>query len=125
MNLEKIFKKLRRLRFKRINGKSAALFLLNRKLPSLAGGRKDIGKITDLHLDKKQKSISFELSKSDVVHTLTIRNYRFIARKGLSQLTWDSMVFDGPEAERYKKAFSDVTHIEVPKNYISFMEAAL
>lgn len=125
MNLSKIFKKLKKLRFQRINGKSAALFLINRKLPALAGGNKNIGKITDLRLDRQRKAISFELTGNGNTSTLTIRDYHFKARKGQSQLAWSAMDFDGPGAENYRKAFSGVSHIEVPKRYISIIEAAL
>ncbi len=125
MKLLQTFKKLNKLNLKRLSGKSAALFLLNRKIPTLAGGKKNFGAITDLNLDRKNKTISFEITRDQVVNTITVRGYRLVALKGQSYLNWTEMVFDGPDQEVYQRAFHGFERLEVPRASIFMLEAVL
>ena len=123
MEFVKSFKKIRKLKFRRINGKSAVLFLLNRKISALADGRKDFGELVDLKLDKQARSISFDLIRDDQISSVSILDYRFIASKGQSCLTWSSMDFEGPARQTFKNIFRGIDRIEVSKRYISILEA--
>jgi hypothetical protein len=125
MELLKTFKKFRKLKFKRINGKSAVLYLLNRKLSALKNGRKDFGELIDLQLDRKKRCISFDLSQDDRVSSISIQNYRFIANKGESFLSWSSIDFDGPARKKYGKIFQKVDRIEIPKQYVRMLEKVM
>ncbi|WP_448871228.1 hypothetical protein [Desulfobulbus propionicus] len=125
MKLLQTFKKLNRLRLKYINGKSAALFLLNRKIPDLGGGRAHFGTITDLRLDRQNKAISFEISREQEINTVTVRGYGIAANKGRSALHWQSMEFAGPSSNAYRQAFRGLDRIEVPRAYMYMLEAVL
>lgn len=125
MKLLQTFKKLNKLYRKKLSGKNAALFLLNRKIPNLAGGKKAFGTITDLHLDRQNKTTSFEITRDNEVNTITVRGYRIVAYKGASYLNWTAMDFDGPARETYRQAFRGFERLEVPRAYIFMLEAVL
>lgn len=125
MKLLQTFKKLKRLSLKRLNGKSAALFLLNRKIPAMAGGKANFGAITDLQLDRTGKTLSFEITRNTMTNTITVRGYRIDARKGQSCLGWQAMEFVGPDKEHYRRAFTGIERIQVPKASIFMLEAVL
>lgn len=125
MKILTLFKKLGRLKEKSLSGKGAALFLLNRKIPELAGGKNAFGKITDLRLEREAKSVSFEISRDSEVNTITVKGYHIDPRLGQSCLSWDVMEFDGPARERYRKIFQNIDRIEISKRYIFMLEAVL
>jgi hypothetical protein len=125
MNLLNFFKKIGRLRDKHLSGKNAALFLLNRKIPGLAGGRKEFGKITDIRLERPTKTIAFEITKDNRVNTITVRGYHIAAHRGDSCLGWNSMEFAGPDRARYGEIFQDIERIKISKNSIFLLEAVL
>lgn len=125
MKLLQTFKKLNRLQIKQLSGKKAALFLLNRKIPALAGGKAGFGTITDLHLDRGSKTISFEISRGGETNTVTVRGYTIGAHKGQSALTWQSLDCAGPAADVYRRAFRGLDRIEVPRASIFMLEAIL
>ncbi|MGI6656201.1 MAG: hypothetical protein ACOX5Z_05140 [Desulfobulbus sp.] len=125
MKLLRTFKKLNRLRLKNLSGKGAALFLLNRKIPAMGGGKARFGAITDLHLDRGGKTIAFEITREQEVNTVTVRGYGIAAHKGKSALRWQSMEFAGPSSDVYRQAFHNIDRIDVPRAYVSFLEAVL
>ena len=125
MEFVKAFKKLRKLKVRRINGKSAVLFLLNRKLSAIADGRKEFGELIDLRLDRKTRSISFDLIRDDKMSSIAIQEYRIIASKGQSWLTWSAIDFEGPARERFRNIFQEIDRIEVSKRYISMLEVVM
>lgn len=125
MKLLQTFKKLNRLQLKRLSGKSAALYLLNRKIPNLVGGRANFGTITDLHLDRTTKSTAFEITRNGEINTITVQGYGIEAAKGRSYLRWQGMVFSGPASAVYRQAFRGLDRIEVPRAYIFMLEAVL
>lgn len=125
MHLMTFFKKIRRLREKHLSGKGAALFLLNRKIPGLAGGRREFGTITDLRLDRPAKTISFEITRGAMVNTIAVRGYHIATHRGESCLEWNSMEFSGPDRVRYGKIFQNVERIRISKNSLFLLEAVL
>lgn len=125
MKIFTLFKKLGRLKDKSLSGKGAALFLLNRKIPELAGGKNAFGRITDLHLDRQAKNVSFEIARASEVNTITVKGYYVDALMGKSCVTWNSMEFDGPAREKYRKIFQGINRIEISKRYIFMLEAVL
>nr|WP_320013193.1 hypothetical protein [uncultured Desulfobulbus sp.] len=125
MKLLQTLKKLKRLRLTTINGKSATLFLLNRRIPKLGGGKARFGSITDLHLDRKNKTIAFEITRAKETNTVTVQGYGFAAHKGQSALEWKSMEFNGPSGDIYRQALGELKRIEIPRTYITLLEAML
>lgn len=125
MNLVNFFKKMGRLRNKSLSGKGAALFLLNRRIPAMAGGKKAFGKITDLRLDRPTKTIAFEISRDGSINTITVRGYHIAAHRGESCLSWKDMEFSGPDKGRYAKIFHDIERIKISKNSLFLLEAVL
>jgi len=119
------FGKIKNLGFKKFNSKNAALFLLNRKIPQLGGGRDNFGKITDLRLDRKARTISFEVSRENQAHTITVKKYRFVEYKGRSCLSWLTLDCRGPQREHYNRILHDIKRIEVPRRYLSLLEVVL
>lgn len=126
MNIIKSFKKINiGLKLKRNISKTVVLFFLNRKISTLTGGRKDFGKLTDLGVDRKAKSISFDVIRNGEMHSLAIRNYYFFVSRGQSYLGWSSMDFDGPAREEYRIVFQEIDRIKVSNRYISMLEAVM
>jgi len=126
MNLSNIFKKLRRLKEKRLSGKTAAMFLLNRKLAGMKnGGADEFGKIIDLRLDRPEKSIAIELSRNGETSVVMVKGYRVESHLGGSALSWQSMDFTGADRERYRRIFRGVDRIKIPKSTIFMLEAIL
>lgn len=125
MKLLQTFKKLNRLRLQKLNGKSAALFLLNRKIPRLGGDKAHFGTITDLHLNRREKTIAVEITREREINTVTVRGYGIAAHKGQSALRWQSMEFDGPSSALYRRTFKGLDRIQVPRAYLYMLEAFL
>lgn len=125
MKLLKTFSKLKKLRLKHINGKTTALFLLNRNIPRMTAGKQNFGKITDLHLDRKQKNSTFEITRNGEVNTVTVQGYKIVANKGKSFLSWQKLDCTGPAKTEYHRAFKGLKQLEIPKKYITIVEAAL
>lgn len=125
MNLLQTFKKLNRLRLKTLNGKSAALFLLNRKIPDLGGGKARFGAITDLRLDRGAKTIAFEITRDQEINTITVHGYGIAAQQGQSALRWQSLEFTGPSSGMYRQVFHGLDQIQIPRAYLFMLEAVL
>lgn len=116
--------KIKKLRFKKIGAKDAAIFLINRKLPALAGTR-DLGEVTDLRLNRPAKSLAVDLARNNQTSSVTINKYRFVLFKSKSFLTWDNIECQGKDGKRFKQALSSVKQIEVPKKYMSILKVIL
>ena len=65
-------RKIKKLRFRKFGAKDAALFFINKKLPGLGGDQK-FGKLTDLSLDRRTKTISLEVSRDKKLTPLTLK----------------------------------------------------
>lgn len=114
------FYKIKNLRFKEIGAKSAAFFLINRKLNS-----DELGKVTDLQLDRTAKSMILTAVRESAVNTITIKGYKIVLFKGKSFLAWERLTFEGADQQRYRKIFKDVERIEVPKQITTLLEVIL
>jgi len=125
MKLLETLKRVSQLRLGSIDGKGAALFLLNRRLPELVGNTTEFGRMTDLRLDRRAHSIAFDISREREVHTITVRGYRLFTVQQRSYLGWSSLRVDGPAREHYSRAFHGIERIEVPRRYVFMLEALL
>ncbi|MCK5544450.1 MAG: hypothetical protein KAI35_04480 [Desulfobulbaceae bacterium] len=120
----KFFRKIKNLRFKKLGTKDAALFLINRKLSAM-GSNENFGKLTDLKLDRPTKTISFEVSRDEQVHSIAIKGYRFVIHNGRSCLSWAKVECRGPSQSNYLKFFKGLDRIEIPRRYLSLLEVIL
>ncbi len=117
-------RKIKNLSFKKFGAKEAALVFINKKLNTLGKERK-FGRLTDLGLDRKAKTISLELSRDKKINTLTIKNYRIVLFKGKSCLDWDAVDCRGPDRNEYRRILNDAGRIELPRKYKTLLEVIL
>ena len=116
---------VRRFRDRYLSGKAAALFVVNRKLKGFFGEHNNFGKLTDLSLSRREKTIALEVSDGSEVTTITIRDYGFSERRGEPYLIWQSIDFEGPGREKYQKIFARQQGLQLSKKIFALVEAVL
>ncbi len=117
-------RKIKSMRFRKIGAKDAAIFLINRKLPTLTGSA-ELGRVTDLRLDRPAKSMAVDIERDSRRSSVALKGYRFVLFQGKSFLTWDQVECRGEEAGHFGQALSAIKRIEVPKKYMTLLEVIL
>lgn len=123
--MRKLFKVLMEFRFKQLLGKRAALFLLNRKLPEMAGPGVDLGRITDLELDRESKTMTFTITRAEQESKVSVRGYRVVRQQDGSYLGWQAIDCTGPAAANFRRTFSGLHRIPVPERHVRLLESVL
>ena len=117
-------RKYKKFKGRRITFKRLALFFINRKLAKSANGA-NFGSITDLQVNRKGRTLTFDASRDGAITTITIRDYRFFTEKNSSYLGWQRIDITGPQRHQILKAFGKTSRISVPKSSIKYLEALL
>ena len=118
------FNKIKNLKFRKIGAKSAVIFLINRKLPTVVG-KADLGKVTDLQLDRAAKHLTLEMTKGKDVNAIDIVGYKIILFKGKSFISWDCLNFHGKAKKQYQKIFKGISRLEVSPKLTTALKAIL
>lgn len=116
---------IRRFRDRYLSGKAAVLFVVNRKLRGFFGESNNFGKLTDLTLSRREKTIAMEVTDGSQVNIITIREYGFSERRGEPFLTWRAIDFEGPGRDKYQKIFARQQGLRLSKNFFALVEAVL
>ncbi len=125
MQNKKNIGRIRKFRDRYLSGKAAVLFVVNQKLKGFFGEENNFGKLTDLTLSRREKTMSMEVSDGLEVTSITLRRYGFTKRRGEPYLVWQTIDFDGPGKERYRKIFARQEGLRLSKGLFSLVEAVL
>ena len=119
-----LYYKIKNFRLREVGAKGAAIFLINKKLSAMEGGDK-LGKITDLQLNRTDKSMVLEATRDAEINSINVKGYKTVLFKGKSFITWDSMEFNGNDRSHYQKIFKNVKRIEISKQVITLLKVIL
>ncbi len=119
-----LYYKIKNFRLREVGAKGAAIFLINKKLSAMEGGDK-LGKITDLQLNRADKSMVLEATRDAEINSINVKGYKTVLFKGKSFITWDSMEFNGNDRSHYQKIFKNVKRIEISKQVITLLKVIL
>jgi hypothetical protein len=124
MNDLTVVKKMKKMGGRSYGAKRFVLFLINRRLARNRGAAA-LGSITDLRVDRTDRSLLVQSTRDGAVTTLNISGYRFFTERQRAYLGWSALAIDGPMRRHYRQALLGVNRIEVPKSSVKFLEALL
>ncbi|MCB2218397.1 hypothetical protein [Desulfofustis glycolicus] len=124
MNALTVVKKMKKMGGRSYGAKRFVIFLINRRLARNRGAAA-LGSITDLRVDRTDRSLLVQSTRDGAVTTLNISGYRFFTERQRSYLGWSALEIDGPMRHHYWQALLGVHRIEVPKSSVKFLEALL